>query len=83
MSMSMTSFSVVSLMAMVPESECRMPTLMVSSAAFAFSEPHRVTSMRANAANVFLNMWSLLGTVCMAVRDAAHHHGCRAACYST
>ena len=32
MSMSTTSFSVVSLMAMVPESECRMPTLMVSSA---------------------------------------------------
>ncbi len=32
MSISITSFSVVSLMAMVPESECRMPTLMVSSA---------------------------------------------------
>ena len=32
MSMSITSFSVVSLMAMVPESECRMPTLIVSSA---------------------------------------------------
>ena len=30
MSISMTSFSVVSLMAMVPESECRMPTLIVS-----------------------------------------------------
>ena len=29
-SMSMTSFSVVSLIAMVPESECRMPTLIVS-----------------------------------------------------
>ena len=29
-SISMTSFSVVSLIAMVPESECRMPTLMVS-----------------------------------------------------
>ena len=29
----MTSFSVVSLIAMVPESECRMPILMVSSAA--------------------------------------------------
>ena len=28
-SISMTSFSVVSLIAMVPESECRMPTLMV------------------------------------------------------
>ena len=32
MSMSITSFSVVSLMAMVPESECRMPTLIVSCA---------------------------------------------------
>lgn len=31
----MTSFSVVSLMAIVPESEWRMPTLIVSSAAFA------------------------------------------------
>ena len=31
-SISMTSFSVVSLIAMVPESECRMPTLMVSCA---------------------------------------------------
>ena len=30
MSMSMTSFSVVSLIAMVPERECRMPTLIVS-----------------------------------------------------
>src|SRR5262249_61898858 len=29
------SFSVVSLIAIVPESECRTPTLMVSSAAFA------------------------------------------------
>ncbi len=28
----MVSFSVVSLIAMVPESECRMPTLMVSCA---------------------------------------------------
>ena len=28
----MTSFSVVSLIAIVPDSECRMPTLMVSSA---------------------------------------------------
>ena len=32
-SISMTSFKVVSLIAMVPESECRMPTLIVSSAA--------------------------------------------------
>ena len=29
----MTSFSVVSEIAMVPDSECRMPTLIVSSAA--------------------------------------------------
>ena len=33
MSISITSFSVVSLMAMVPESECRMPTLMVCACA--------------------------------------------------
>ena len=31
-SISITSFNVVSLMAMVPESECRMPTLMVPAA---------------------------------------------------
>ena len=41
-SISMTSFSVVSLIAMVPDSECRMPTLMVSSARAARSnrQPH-------------------------------------------
>ncbi len=33
MSISITSFSVVSLIAIVPDSECRMPTLIVSSAA--------------------------------------------------
>ena len=38
-SISITSFSVVSLMAMVPESECRMPTLMVSAAWAALIEP--------------------------------------------
>src|SRR5579862_6606366 len=32
MSISMTSFNVVSLIAMVPDSECKMPTLMVSAA---------------------------------------------------
>ena len=32
-SISMTSFNVVSLIAMVPDSECRMPTLIVSCAA--------------------------------------------------
>jgi hypothetical protein len=32
MSISITSFNVVSLIAMVPESECRMPILMVSCA---------------------------------------------------
>jgi hypothetical protein len=30
-SISMTSFSVVSLIAMVPDSECRMPTLMAGA----------------------------------------------------
>ncbi len=39
MSMSMTSFSVVSLIAMVPESEWRMPTLMVSAALAAWTAP--------------------------------------------
>ncbi len=35
MSISITSLSVVSLIAIVPDSECRMPTLIVSSAALA------------------------------------------------
>ena len=38
-SMSITSLSVVSLIAIVPESECRMPILMVSSAAHAAVTP--------------------------------------------
>ncbi len=36
MSMSMASFRVVSEIAIVPDSECRMPTLIVSSAAMAW-----------------------------------------------
>ena len=42
MSMSMTSFRVVSEIAMVPESECRMPTLMVSCAEAAPRAPSMV-----------------------------------------
>ena len=45
--MSMTSFSVVSLMAMVPESECRMPTLMVDCA---WAEPMAPPNVAATAA---------------------------------
>ena len=51
-SISITSFSVVSLIAMVPESECRMPTLMVSSAltrrtvAVAAAKPAAAASQR-------------------------------------
>ena len=41
MSISMTSFSVVSLIAMVPESECRMPTLIVSCAEALIGQRHR------------------------------------------
>ena len=47
----MVSFSVVSLMAMVPESECRTPTLMVSSAALAELKPARPRTTPAAAAN--------------------------------
>ncbi len=50
-SISITSFSVVSLMAMVPESECRMPTLMVSSAAFAGENAARPSTSPAVAAS--------------------------------
>src|SRR5438876_5323289 len=50
-SISITSFSVVSLMAMVPDNECRMPTLMVScalagSAAKAMASPAVAASQR-------------------------------------
>src|SRR5579871_3683670 len=45
------SFSVVSLMAMVPESEWSTPTLMVSSAAFAFENPARPKTSPAAAAS--------------------------------
>jgi hypothetical protein len=50
MSISMTSFKVVSLMAIVPESECRMPTLMVSWA-FAGSAVARPMASPAAAAS--------------------------------
>ena len=50
-SISMTSFSVVSLIAMVPESECRMPTLIVSCAE-ALSASDTVASAAKDAAAV-------------------------------
>ena len=68
MSISMTSFSVVSLIAMVPESECRIPTLMVSwalagnAAASPKASPvaavrsHRRESGRSATASVELNI---------------------------
>src|ERR1700690_2142936 len=49
-SMSITSLSVVSLIAMVPDSECRMPTLMVSSAALADGAPSKPSTTAAVAA---------------------------------
>src|SRR5215510_11565659 len=48
-SMSMTSFSVVSLIAMVPESECRMPILIVSCA---LAEPVKNVPTRSPAAAI-------------------------------
>jgi hypothetical protein len=47
MSISMTSFSVVSEIAMVPDSECRMPTLM-SAACTAPATPRAVAAVMAN-----------------------------------
>src|SRR5262245_25265187 len=59
-SMSTVSFSVVSLMAMVPESECSTPTLMVSSAACA-DEPQSRAAAAASAGRqrliVFFSMF--------------------------
>ena len=46
-SISITSFSVVSLIAMVPDSECRMPILIVSSAAMAVVAPSASAPPRA------------------------------------
>jgi hypothetical protein len=48
---STVSFSVVSLMAMVPESEWSTPTLMVSSAAFAFENADKPSANPAVAAS--------------------------------
>src|SRR4051794_11320990 len=56
MVMSATSFSDVSLMAMVPESEWRMPTLMVSSAR-AGRTARNVTSIVARQASFFV-IWA-------------------------
>ena len=49
-SISITSLSVVSLIAMVPDSECRMPILMVSSAARADGAASRPSTTAAVAA---------------------------------
>src|SRR5271155_678396 len=46
-SISITSLSVVSLIAMVPDSECRMPILIVSSAAIAAGAPNASAPPRA------------------------------------
>ena len=52
----MASLSVVSLMAMVPDNECRMPTLMVSAARAPVTPPRVRAS--ASSANIFFNIAS-------------------------
>ena len=54
MSISMTSFSVVSEIAIVPDSECRMPTLIVSSAAALPTKP--AIAAAAKAANAVVRL---------------------------
>src|SRR5581483_4061870 len=56
MSISMTSLSVVSEIAIVPESECRMPTLIVSSAAKAEPATRPLNAAAANAANAVVRL---------------------------
>src|SRR5689334_6679882 len=53
MSISMASFNVVSEIAMVPDSECRMPTLIVSSAALAGDDIDRPAATTP-AENIFV-----------------------------
>src|SRR6186713_1235687 len=58
MSISMASFSVVSEIAMVPDSEWRMPTLMVSSAALAGADINRPAATTL-AENIFVSVEKL------------------------
>ena len=53
---SMTSFNVVSLIAMVPESECRMPTLMVSWALRGLAAPSAIDRPTAAVARTDLRV---------------------------
>ena len=63
-SISITSFSVVSLMAMVPESEWRIPTLMVSAALAGCSAPVAESANPA-AADSHQRAFGRLATACM------------------
>ena len=70
-SMSMTSFSVVSLIAMVPDSECRMPILMVAAAAACARAPDAAPTMAAaNAAAPRLRLDMVGCTVILPGMDA-------------
>jgi hypothetical protein len=59
-SISITSFSVVSLMAMVPESECRIPTLIVSWA-LALKASGKLASAATDAAIAVLRIVRFMG----------------------
>jgi hypothetical protein len=67
MAISATSFSTVSEMAMVPDSECRTPTLMVSAAHEVFVQAHGV------AAKTFPSRFPLLCLDRIYVRNASVH----------
>ena len=66
MSISITSFSVVSLIAMVPESEWRMPILMVSSALAACTAPVAANAKPA-AADSHQRAFGRCATACIAL----------------
>src|SRR4051812_13481386 len=68
---SMTSFRVVSLIAMVPESECRMPTLIVSSAEAACAA--RPTARPAANANFVFPIFILVSVVEKPSHVASHY----------
>src|SRR5437868_8690792 len=59
MSINMTSFSVVSLIAIVPESECRMPTLIVSAACAAPPRSVPASASAPKLGTLFLNQVSM------------------------
>ena len=71
-SMSMTSFSVVSLIAMVPDRECRTPTLMVSCADTDETLPD-IAATAASAPTALVHLFIVVFIRLSALRDLGCH----------